>query len=95
MNQQQPFMYPMDSATNKEISDAAVARAVKHLDDMFDYYLKHTPGLTQKSGRERLAFYRTTDQAYWDQLAQVNLSRAKHNMMDWAALDDAEARGKL
>lgn len=80
-------LYEMDRAAFKEVSDKVAKRLAEHVKATFDYYLEHMPGLTGLSGRERLAFYRSTDQAYWDTLANVNLYEAVNRMKDWQALN--------
>jgi hypothetical protein len=44
------------------------------------------PGLDEVSGRERLAFYRSKDQAWWDQLAAVYPNSAWQHALDFIQL---------
>ena len=87
------MLYTMTPEVFQEVSDNVAKRLAKHGKDMDAYLLEHMPGLEKKSGREKLAFYRTTDQPYWDRLASVNLARAVSNMREWAALSRKAARG--
>mgnify|MGYP001613215709 CR=1 FL=1 len=87
------MLYTMTPEVFQEVSDSVAKRLAKHVKDVDSYLLEHMPGLEKKSGREKLAFYRSTDQMYWDRLAMVNLARAVSNMLEWAALTRKAARG--
>ena len=81
-----PFLFPMTGEDFKEISEKLGKRISKEMKELGDYLLDHMPGLDQKSGREKLAFYRTTDAAYWERLTAINRDRAKSNLLEWGAL---------
>ena len=80
------MLYPMSPKTFTEVSDKVAKRLAEHVTDVDKFYIEYMPGLTKKSGREKLAFYRTTDTDYWSRLAEVNLARAGSNMREWASL---------
>lgn len=86
------FIYPMTPEEFETVSDAVVEQLTEHVRQAFDYYVDNFPGITKRSGAQRLAFYRSTDQAYWDRLAATNPMWAKHNLMDWIALTRREQR---
>ena len=80
------MLYPMSPKVFQEVSDKVAKRLAEHVTDVDKFYVEYMPGLTKKSGREKLAFYRTTDEAYWERLSSINMARAKANLAEWSTL---------
>lgn len=76
----------------EEVSDNVAKRLSDDAREADDYFLEHMPGLTRKSGPERLAFYRSQPEEYWQQLTATNPRQAKLRMRDWMALSAREGR---
>ena len=87
------FLYPVENKVLKEISDDVAKRLSDFVTESQEYLMEHMPLLDPKSGREKLAFFRTTDPLYWENLVRTNPAWAKSKIMEWASLVRREARG--
>ena len=68
----------------REAVDALLAERFRRADAAV---LEEMPGVKQVSGPEELAFNRTTEQGYWDQLTATYPGLAKYRALRWMALE--------
>ena len=80
------YLYPMTEEAMKEVGQNVADRISAYVKESQAYLFEHMPFVEDKSGREKLAFYRTTDAAYWENLARTNRDYAKAKILEWAAL---------
>lgn len=55
----------IDQDTDRRVRKAVVERLAEESNEALDYYVNNMPGLKDRSGRERLAFYRTRPIEWW------------------------------
>ena len=63
------YYYVLTPEQDRRVREKVVARLVERSRKNFEELLDHMPGLKKVSGRERLAFYRSKDEAWLMQLA--------------------------
>ena len=81
-----PYFHPIDHEQDVEIREELVKLVRERSKANFDWLQDNMPGLEKSSGRERLAFYRETDDLYWEELAATYPDLARAALMDWAQL---------
>lgn len=86
MNEAAPYYFPVDRETDQRIRKQVCTKAVKRSHDNFEFYADEMPGDFPVSGRELLAFFRSTDQSYWEARAATYPQRAAKDLLLWGAL---------
>ena len=80
------YHHPVDPDTDREIRAEVVKRLVERSHRNFEADIEDMPGLKRLPGRERLAFYRQTDDQYWAEYFGTYPDLAKKDLQDWARL---------
>lgn len=79
------YAHPVDADTDRRIRQQVVERLVERSDANFEAFRK-LPGLKLKSGRERLAYYRTQPFEWLANLWMSYPEVARSIMLDWSSL---------
>ena len=82
MNTYWPLTPEEDRRVRAEVIDPLVERSKTNFNEL----LTGLPGRENVTGREQLAFYRSTDEAYWAGLMGSYPQLAAASLRDWARL---------
>lgn len=80
------FYVPLTAEQNRIVTRAVSTRITEHWKAASEDFLDNPLFLNEPSGRERLAFYRSTTYEWWAQLAAIRPDRARFRFHDWRAL---------
>ena len=88
MNEPERFYIPLSPAEESAVRERVSKRIAQHYKETSEEFMTEDIriALGLPEGRERLAFYRTTNQAWWNTIAQVNPNRARFLANDWRSL---------
>jgi len=80
------YYWPLTNEQRQEVNKRAAKRLNERFMSRYAGFPELMPLIDKRTGRERLAFYRTTDQAWWDNLMMENSWEAEIRLHDWDAL---------
>jgi len=80
------YYWPMTDAQRQKVNARAGKRLAERFKAAYEGFPELMPFIDERSGRERLAFYRSTDQEWWDNLIAADWQQAHTRLLDWAAL---------
>ena len=80
------FYIPLTSDQEKTVRNRASKRIGEYWKRSSEEFFENLIGLDERTGRERIAFYRSTSQPFWDRLSETRPDRARILGRDWMIL---------
>ena len=80
------YRWPLSPQQDRDVRVRVSKRLLERHNRNWDARDEEWPILERPSGREELAFYRSSDLAWWEQLAETYPDEARRRVRTWAAL---------